>query len=127
MRISTIGLMLALTLGVLAAPLPTDAQPAGKVRRIGFLTMASPPESSADSSARVEVFQQGLREFGWIEGQNLAIEYRWAAGRSDRLPALAEELIRLQVDLIVAGGNTVVQAVKDATTTIPIVTPLASD
>src|SRR5262249_55903409 len=127
MRISTLGLMLALTLGVLPAALPADAQPAGKIRRIGFLTMASPPESSADSAARVAALRQGLREFGWIEGQNITIEYRWAAGRSDRLPALAEELVRLQVDLIVAAGHTVVQAVKEATTTIPIVMSLASD
>ncbi len=119
MRISTIGLIMTFTLGVLAAPLPADAQPAGKVRRIGFLALQAPPESSADTSARVAAFRQGLREFGWIEGQNIAIEYRWAAGRSDHLPALAEELVRLQVDLIVAGGGNVVQAVKDATTTIP--------
>src|SRR5262245_43582356 len=127
MRIGTIGLMLALTLGVLAAPLPADAQPAGKIRRIGFLTMASPPESSADSAARVAAFRQGLREFGWIEGQNIAIEYRWAAGRSDRLPDLVKELVRLPVDLIVVGGGNVVQVVKDATTTIPIVMSLAAD
>src|SRR5262245_21508185 len=127
MQIHIIGLMMAFALVVLAAPLPTDAQPVGKVRRIGFLTMASPPESSADSAARVEALRQGLREFGWIEGQNIAIEYRWAAGRSDLLPALAEELVRLQVDLIVAGGGTVVQAVKEATTTIPIVMSLAAD
>jgi putative tryptophan/tyrosine transport system substrate-binding protein len=83
--------------------------------------------ASADSTARVAAFRQGLREFGWIEGQNIAIEYRWAAGRQDRLPALAAELVRLQVELIVAGGNTAVQAAKEATTTIPIVMPLAAD
>ena len=94
MRIRTIGLIMTLTLGVLAAPLPADAQPAGKVRRIGFLSGQAPPESSADSAARVAAFRQGLREFGWIEGQNIAIEYRWAAGKPDRLPALAEELDR---------------------------------
>jgi putative ABC transport system substrate-binding protein len=127
MRISAIGLMLALTLGVLAAPLPATAQQAGNIRRIGFLTAFAPPESSAESAARVAAFRQGLREFGWIEGQNLAIEYRWAAGRSDRLPALAKELVLLQVDLIVAGGNSTVQAAKQATTTIPIVMPAAAD
>src|SRR5262249_26007015 len=127
MRIGTIGLMLALTLGVLAAPLPADAQPAGKVRRIGFLTMASPPESSAESAARVAAFRQGLREFGWIEGQNIAIEYRWAAGRQDLLPALAAELVRLRVDLIVAGSNPVVRAAKQAPPTIPSGMPLAAD
>jgi putative ABC transport system substrate-binding protein len=124
---STISLIMTLVLGVLAAPLPAEAQPAGHIHRIGFLTMASPPDSSAESAARMAAFRQGLREFGWVEGQNLAIEYRWAAGRSDRLPILAEELVRLQVDLIVAGGGNVVQAVKDATTTIPIVMSLAAD
>ena len=74
MRISTIGLILALALGVLAAPLPANAQQTGKIRRIGFLTLFSPPESSADSAARVAAFRQGLREFGWVEGQNIAIE-----------------------------------------------------
>ena len=127
MRLSTIGLMMALALGVLAAPLPVDAQQAGHIRRIGFLSLTLPPESSAESVARVAAFRQGLREFGWIEGQNIAIEYRWAAGRLARLPALAEELVRLQVDLIVAGNNSVVQAAKNATTTIPIVMPLAAD
>src|SRR5215468_5576202 len=114
MHISTISLMLILILGVLAAALPSDAQPAGKVRRIGFLTLAAPPESSVDSAARVTAFRQGLREFGWIEGQNIAIEYRWAAGQPDGLPALAEELVRLPVDLIVVSGNSVVQAAKEA-------------
>jgi putative ABC transport system substrate-binding protein len=127
MRIRAIGLVMTLAFGVFAVVLPADAQPAGTVRRIGFLTLAAPPESSADSAARVAAFRQGLREFGWVEGQNLAIEYRWAAGRSDRLPAFAEELVRLQVELIVAGGGNVVQAVKNVTTTIPIVMSLAAD
>jgi putative ABC transport system substrate-binding protein len=127
MRISTIGLMMILALGVLAAPLSSDAQPAGKIRRIGFLTLAATPESSVDSAARVTAFRQGLREFGWIEGQNIAIEYRWAAGQPDRLPALAEELVRLPVDLIVVSANPVVQAAKEATTTIPIVMLIAAD
>ena len=127
MRISPIGFIMALTFSALASSLQADAQPAGKIRRIGFLTLNAPPESSADSAARVAAFRQGLREFGWIEGQNIAIEYRWAAGRSDRLSALAEELVRLQVDLIVVGGNPVVKAAKQATTTIPIVMTLAAD
>jgi putative ABC transport system substrate-binding protein len=105
MRINTIGLIITLALGVLVAPLPADAQQGGSTRRKGFLMPQAPPESSADSTARVAAFRQGLREFGWIEGQNIAIEYRWAAGRPDRLPALAAELVRLEVDLIVAGGN----------------------
>jgi putative ABC transport system substrate-binding protein len=127
MRISIIGLIMLLALGVLAAPLPADAQQAGRLRRIGYLSLSSPPESSADSAARVAAFRQGLHDFGWIEGQNIAIEYRWAAGRPDRLPALAEELVHLPVDLLVAGGNNVVRTAKQATTTIPIVMLIAAD
>ena len=117
--------VVTITLILLATALTVDAQPSKKAATIGILHPAAP--ESADSAARVEAFRQGLRAFGWIEGQNLTIEYRWAAGRPDRLPALAEELVRLQVDLIVAGGNTTVQAAKQATTTIPIVMPLAAD
>jgi putative ABC transport system substrate-binding protein len=114
-----------ITLILLATALTVDAQPSKQAATIGILHPAAP--ESADSAARVEAFRQGLRAFGWIEGQNLTIEYRWAAGRPDRLPALAEELVRLHVDLIVAGGNATVQAAKQATTTIPIVMSLAAD
>ena len=127
MRISIIGFIMLLALGVLVASLPADAQQAGRLRRIGYLSPSSPPESSAESAARVAAFRQGLHDFGWIEGQNLAIEYRWAAGQSDRLPALAEELVRLPVELIAVGGNHVVQVVKESTTTIPIVMLVAAD
>ncbi|HEY5870421.1 MAG TPA: ABC transporter substrate-binding protein [Candidatus Tectomicrobia bacterium] len=117
--------VVTITLLLLATALTVDAQPLKKAATIGILHPAAP--ESADTAARVEAFRQGLRAFGWIEGQNLTIEYRWAAGRPDRLPALAEELVRLHVDLIVAGGNTTVQAAKQATTTIPIVMSLAAD
>ena len=127
MRRSPIGLLMTFILATLTVPLPADAQPAGHSRRIGYLSFRPPPESAAESVALLAAFRQGLREFGWIEGQNIAIEYRWAAGRSDRLPALAAELVHLPVDLIVAGGNNVVRAAKEATTTIPIVMPLAAD
>src|SRR5919198_363680 len=79
-------------------PLVTHAQQAVKVPRLGYL--APPPRPSADD----EAFKQGLREFGWIEGQNIAIEYRWAAGQTDRLAILAAELVRLQVDCIAVVG-----------------------
>ena len=82
-----IGLMMALAHGVLVAARPADAQPAEKTRRIGYLSLNPPPESSADAAMRLAALRQGLREFGWIEGQNLAIEYRWAAGQPARLPA----------------------------------------
>src|SRR5262249_13518085 len=127
MRISIIGLIMLLALGVLAAPLPADAQQAGRLRRIGFLSFSSPPEPSADSAARVAAFRQGLHDFGWIEGKNIAVEYRGRAERRDPLPALAEELVRLPVELIAVAGNSVVQVVKETTTTVPIVMLIAAD
>jgi putative tryptophan/tyrosine transport system substrate-binding protein len=94
---------------------PAEAQQAKKVPRIGYLSFAAKP------SARDEAFTQGLRDLGWAEGQNITIEYRWAAGKVDRLPVLAEELVGLKVDLIVAPATPAVQAAKDGTKTIPIV------
>jgi len=115
MKLRTIGLIATLALGLLAGPLSTEAQQAGKAYRIGYLRHNTGP------SRRDEVFRQALRDLGWIEGQNIAIEYRWAAGKMDRLPALAEELVRLKVDLIVTAIRPAVQAAKNATRTIPIV------
>jgi putative tryptophan/tyrosine transport system substrate-binding protein len=92
-----------------------------KLRRIGYISLASQP------GPREEAFIQGLRDLGWVDGQSISIEYRWAAGNADRLPALAEELVRLKVDLIVAGATPVIQAAKNATSTIPIVMPSAAD
>jgi len=111
MRCSTIGIIVILALGLLAAPLAAEAQPAGKVRRIGLLGLAC-TDSPRDQYQR-EVFLQGLREFGWVEGQNLAIECR----STD----LAAELVRLPVDVIVTGGERQSLAAKQATSTIPIV------
>jgi putative ABC transport system substrate-binding protein len=91
------------------------------VPRIGYLSLASQP------SLREEAFLQGLRELGWIDGQSISIEYRWASGNPDRLPALAEDLVRLNVDLIVAVATPVIQAAKNATSAIPIVMPSAAD
>jgi putative ABC transport system substrate-binding protein len=109
--------------GLLAAPLAEDAQPAGKVYRIGYLSA-----STGTSNPRViEAFLQGLRELGWIEGQNIAIEYRFAEGRFDRLPDLAAELVRLKVDLIVASPARPALAAKNATGTIPILFMGAGD
>ena len=87
--------------GLLAAPLAAEAQPAGKVYRIGYLA------ATTALSRPVGAFRQGLREFGWVEGQNIAIEYRFAESRLDRLPDLAAELVRLKVDVIVAGPTAV--------------------
>ena len=102
---------------LLAAPLAADAQQAGKVPRIGFLSLTSP----SDRPPLLDAFRQGLRELGWVEGQNIVIDYRYAEGRVDRLPDLAAELVRLKVDLIVSWGTQGVTAAKNATETIPIV------
>ena len=72
-------------------------------------------------AARIEAFRQGLRELGYVEGKNIVIEWRFAEGKLDRLPALAAELVRLKVDVIVTGGSTATRAAKEATITIPIV------
>jgi putative ABC transport system substrate-binding protein len=98
-----------------------EAQQPKKVPRIGLLGLASGPARPE------EAFLQGLRDLGYVEGQNITIEYRWAGGKVDRLPALAEELVRLKVDLIVVRATPVVQAAKNATTTIPIVMLGAAD
>jgi putative ABC transport system substrate-binding protein len=103
--------------GLLAAPLAAEAQLAGKVYRIGYLS-----SGSASSNPHViEAFRQGLQELGWVEGQNIVIDYRWAEGRFDRLPDLAEELVRLKVDVIVASPTPGALAAKKATGTVPIV------
>jgi len=103
--------------GLVAAPLVAKAQQAGKVYRIGYLSA-----SSGTSNPRIlEAFRQGLRELGWVEGQNIVIEYRWAEGRFDRLPDLAAELVRLKVDVVVASATPAAVAAKNATGTVPIV------
>ena len=106
-----------LTGSLLAAPLAADAKQAGKVPRIGYLGLTSP----SDRPPLLDAFRQELRELGWVEGQNIVIDYRYAEGRVDRLPDLAAELVRLKVDLIVSGGTQGVTAAKNATETIPIV------
>jgi putative ABC transport system substrate-binding protein len=94
-----------------------EAQQPTKVPRIGYLD--GPPPSSI--AARTEAFRQGLRDLGYVEGKNIVIEYRYAEGKIDRLPALAAELVRLKVDVIVTGGATVTRAAREATVAIPIV------
>jgi ABC-type uncharacterized transport system substrate-binding protein len=95
----------------------SDAQQPARVPRIGYLDATS----SSVASVRVKSFLQGLRDLGWVEGENIAIEYRYAEGKPDRLPELAGELVRLKPDLIVVQSNTVARAVLSATKTIPIV------
>ena len=103
---------------LLALAVTAEAQQPKKVPRIGYLSALDP----ASESARSEAIRLALRELGYIEGQNIAIEYRYAEGKRDRVPELAAELVRLKVDIIVvAGGATAVRAAKNATKTIPIV------
>jgi ABC-type uncharacterized transport system substrate-binding protein len=94
-----------------------EAQQPTKIPRIGYLS----PTPSSTNSARVEAFRQGLRELGYVEGKNIFIEYRYANGKLDRLPALAAELIGLKVDVIVTTSPAPTRAAKEATSTIPIV------
>jgi putative ABC transport system substrate-binding protein len=103
---------------LLAVAVIADAQQPKKVPRIGYLTGSSP----SANAARYEAFGQGLRELGYVEGKNIVIEYRYAEEKLDRLPVLAAELLRLNVEVIVTGGPAVTRAVvKEATATIPIV------
>jgi len=102
--------------GLLAAPLAAEAQQAAKIARIGYLAA----NLAANPHLR-EAFRQGLHDLGYIEGRNVAIEYRDAEGKYDRLPALAAELVALKVDVILAGGTPQALAAKQATRTLPIV------
>jgi len=111
---------LALTAGgLIAAPLSARAQQAGKVPRIGVLRPGNPPP--ADFARQREAFERGLQELGWTPGTSILIEYRYAEGRNERMPELAADLVRLSVDVIVAGGPDAVRAAQQATSTIPIV------
>jgi ABC-type uncharacterized transport system substrate-binding protein len=94
-----------------------EAQQPAKFPRIGYLTGATPDAQSS----RTDAFRQGLRELGYTEGKNITIEYRYAEGKLDRYPALASELVRLNVEVIVTGGPGPTRAAKAATSTIPIV------
>ena len=110
--------VLTLCAMLFALCLSAEAQQPKKVPRIGYLSSVDP----ASESARSEAIRLALRELGYIEGQNIAIEYRYAEGKRDRFPELAAELVRLKVDIIVvAGGATLIRAAKNATKTIPIV------
>ena len=118
MAVTLTNLRFVVTVLSFAASLAADAQPTGKVYRIGYLSIGS---ASTTYTRPIEAFRQGLRELGWVEGRNLLIEYRYAEGQADRLPALADELVRLKVDLIVASPTPSAMAAKQATRTIPIV------
>jgi putative ABC transport system substrate-binding protein len=115
---SAVGGIVTLLLSLLAAPLVAAAQPLMHVHRIGALSGQS---TTPGQSPFVEVFLDGMRTLGYVEGQNLVLEYRGVAGQFERFPALAAELVRLRVEVIVAQGTPAALAAKDATTTIPIV------
>jgi putative tryptophan/tyrosine transport system substrate-binding protein len=107
--------------GLLSAPLAAAAQPAGKGPRMGYLSSGRRPGTPDDVSAEsIRILRESLGALGYVEGRNLGIEYRFAEDRSERLPALAADLVTLQVDLILAIGPASARAAKDATSTIPI-------
>ncbi len=120
MKLRTIGLISTLALGLLAAPLPAEAQQAGKVYRIGIIRSggSGPPTTSPFYIG----IRQGLRELGYVEGQNLVIEYRSAKRKAERYPVIAAEFVRLKGDVIITSpGPPGIRAVQQATRTIPIV------
>ncbi len=114
-NVTVVKVIAAVALGLVTAPLVAEAQQAGMVYRIGYLAIGSPPNPYNP------VFEQALRERGWVTGKNLVIAYRYAEGKYDRLPALAAELVRLEPQVIVAAPTAPARAAKDATKTIPIV------
>ena len=120
----TIRLATAGMLFLVAAPLaPAAAQPPEKVPRVGALH----PRTRSDASPQTDAFLEGLWELGWVEGKTVLVEYRWAEGRSDRLPDLVADLVHLKVDVILAGSTAVAVAAKNATGTIPIVMATGGD
>ena len=118
-------LLIALGAGALAAPFGSFSQQQGKVWRIGVLYLLS--RQSAMNTGRYFPFIEGMRDLGYIENKNLLIEWRFADGKSERLPALAVELLNLKVDLIVTAGTTATSAAQKATSSVPIVMANASD
>jgi ABC-type uncharacterized transport system substrate-binding protein len=115
--------LLTAVAGAFLAPLAAMAQELGKIPRVGFLG----PRTRADAAPFVDGFLQGLRERGWVDGKNVRLEYRFADGQNDRLPDLAAELVRLKVDVILAGSSSPAVAARNATRTIPIVMGTSSD
>src|SRR5262245_47157993 len=115
----------AATLGTMLFALctSTEAQQMGKIFRIGFLDSST----ASGMAVLLDAFEQELTKLGWIEGKNITLEYRFAEGKSERLPELAADLVRLKVDLIVATGDPQTLAAKGATSTIPIVMASTSD
>jgi putative tryptophan/tyrosine transport system substrate-binding protein len=116
----TLALLFTLALGLLVAPLAAAAQPRTKPARIAFLGLTPATPASARPPV-VAAFQQHLRALGWVEGQNLTIEWRWAEGSLDRFATLVEEMVRLPVEVMVVPSQVTAQLAQQATTTIPII------
>jgi ABC-type uncharacterized transport system substrate-binding protein len=114
----TMGLIATLALGLLVPPFTAEAQEAIRVYRIGWLSAGPPPPTP---TVQMQAFQEGLRDLGYVEGQNLVIEYRYGEGKAERLREVAAELVQLQVDVIVAVGASGTRGAQWATRTIPIV------
>src|SRR5437879_997038 len=115
MRLNTVRLVVMLALVILMAPLIAEAQQVGKVPRIGFLRAGPLPQDF------LQGFQQGLRDHGYIEGQNIVIEYRFTDGSTGELANLVAELLQGKVDVVVVSGTAAALAAKSATRTVPIV------
>jgi putative ABC transport system substrate-binding protein len=135
MKPRAVVLSLILALGFLAATIPSHGQQPGKVYRIGLLRGGAPPapentspqQCPIEGSANWQAFVEGLREYGYLPGQNLLIECRWAGGQAERARALAAELVSLQPDLIVVASGVNTRAVKQVTGTLPIVMVAVTD
>ena len=123
MRRTSLGLILTLACALLAVPRPPLAQPPAKVPRLGVLLLGT----AAGYQSLLDAFRQGLRALGWVDGQNIAIEARYAEGDPARLAALAAEFVRLKVDVLVAGNPLAAQAAQHATTELPIVMVAVGD
>jgi putative tryptophan/tyrosine transport system substrate-binding protein len=128
----TLALLITLTLALLVAPLAAHAQQPTNVPRIGMVTgggdpRAWPMEIDSMPEGLPKTFRQGLRDLGYIEGKNILIEYRGAAGHLDRIPGLMAELVQLKVDVLVSGNGPAIRAAKEATRTIPIVMAMTAD
>jgi putative ABC transport system substrate-binding protein len=120
--ITWLTLVAVIAVGMLCLSFPAASQPAQKVFRVGYLSAAG----RTPDGAAPEPFREGLRSLGYVEGQNVAYQVRFAEGKVDRLPGLAAELIRLNVDVLVTQGGSAATAAKQATSTIPIVMALAA-
>ncbi|MBI3006768.1 MAG: ABC transporter substrate-binding protein [candidate division NC10 bacterium] len=122
----TLRVVAVMVLALLAAPLGVEAQQAGKMPRIGMLLSGAAPPPGQPSTL-LDAFRGGLRDLGYVEGQNVVIEYRWSEGRDERFSDLAADLVRLNVAVIVTSSGPAVRAAKAATSTIPIVMAFVSD